>query len=99
MARITDQPDNASGVARVNKHPSLHYVVSSKLIHLQLRSDWSPFMSGCNIIDSDNSKPNIIVSLVTDVVLLLTMLIGLFRMRGHVDGKFGLGLLLWKQVR
>jgi len=77
----------------------VHYLVSSILIHLQLRSEWFPAMPGCNIFNSEDSKLNIIVSLVTDIVLLLTMFVGLFRMRSHDDGTFGIGLLLWKQVR
>jgi hypothetical protein len=30
--------------------------------------------------------------------LLLTMLLGLLRIRSHCDGTFGLAHLLWKQV-
>jgi hypothetical protein len=34
----------------------------------------------------------------TDIVLLLTVLIGLFRWRSGGGGTFGIGGLLWKQV-
>jgi hypothetical protein len=34
----------------------------------------------------------------TDIVLLLTMLAGLFRLRYDGYGTFGLARLLWKQV-
>ena len=36
--------------------------------------------------------------LITDFVLLFTILIGLLRLRQHGVGTRGLGLLLWKQV-
>ena len=36
--------------------------------------------------------------LISDIVLLVTMLIGLLRLRQHGVGTRGLGLLLWKQV-
>jgi hypothetical protein len=41
---------------------------------------------------------NIIVSLASDVVLLLIMLVGLLRLRVEI-GEFGLGRILWNQVR
>ncbi|KAH9954843.1 hypothetical protein BC827DRAFT_1240399 [Russula dissimulans] len=51
----------------------------------------------CVISDTERSKPNIIVTLITDVVLLVIMLIGLIRFRQCGGGTFGLGRLLWKQ--
>jgi len=36
---------------------------------------------------------------VTDIILLLIMLVGLFRLRRNRCGTFGLAQLLWKQVR
>ena len=36
---------------------------------------------------------------ITDILLLVVMFIGLLRMRRHAAGTFGLGRLLWKQVR
>ena len=49
------------------------------------------------MLDTERSKDNIIAMLVSDVVLLLTMLVGLLRLRK--DGTlFGLGKLLWRQV-
>ena len=49
------------------------------------------------MLNTERSKDNIIALLVSDVVLLLTMLVGLLRLRK--DGTlFGLGKLLWKQV-
>ena len=37
--------------------------------------------------------------LVTDTILLLTVLVGLLRLRRNGGGRFGLGQLLWAQVR
>ena len=44
------------------------------------------------------SELNILVTLVTDIILLLIMFFGLLRMGCHERGAFGLGRLLWKQV-
>lgn len=46
-----------------------------------------------------SAKPAIIGVLVTDIVLLVTMLIGLLRMRINVGSTFGLARILWNQVR
>ena len=69
-------------------------------MYLQLRSDWDPAVPACIIFNSDSSKLNIIVTLITDIILLLTVLIGLLRLRREVSGTlaFGIGRLLWKQV-
>ena len=47
--------------------------------------------------NTESSKANIISVLVSDVVLLFTMLVGLLRLRQH-GTIFGLGQLLWNQV-
>ena len=44
------------------------------------------------------SELNILVTLATDVILLLIMSFGLHRLGYHDRGAFGLGRLLWKQV-
>ena len=41
---------------------------------------------------------NVLVTLVTDISLLLIMILGLLRLGFHERGAFGLGRLLWKQV-
>ena len=41
---------------------------------------------------------NILVTLATDISLLLIMFFGLLRLGFHERGAFGLGRLLWKQV-
>jgi hypothetical protein len=50
------------------------------------------------VLNTDSSRRNIFSNLVTDIVLLLIMLLGLFRLRLH-GGVFGLGRLLLRQVR
>jgi hypothetical protein len=44
------------------------------------------------------SERNILVTLATDMILLLIMFFGLLRLGFHERGAFGLGRLLWKQV-
>ena len=57
-----------------------------------------PEQEGCIVVNTESTKLNIIVTLVTDVILLLIMLVGLLRIRRYGCGKFGLGYLMWKQV-
>ena len=66
---------------------------------MQLRSTWSDETGACDLLNPDTSKPNIISSLVTDVILLLIMLMGLLRSRVGAIGAFGVGRMLWNQVR
>jgi len=56
---------------------------------------WSDEINACVLLNPESNKLNIIVSLVSDVVLLLIMLFGLLRLRLGV----GLGGILWNQVR
>ena len=44
------------------------------------------------------TKLNILVSLVTDIILLLIMFFGLLRLGFHERSALGLGRLVWKQV-
>jgi hypothetical protein len=50
------------------------------------------------VLNLETSKANIIVTLATDIILLLIMLIGLLRLRVQGAGMFGLWRLLWRQV-
>ncbi|KAN0118077.1 hypothetical protein V8E52_005664 [Russula decolorans] len=63
----------------------------------RLRSTWVPAQECCVIHDTESNKPNIIVTLIADITLLLIMLIGLLRLRRYGVGSFGLGQFLWKQ--
>jgi hypothetical protein len=69
------------------------------LSHPQLRASWVPLMTTCIISDLHSTKLNMIATLITDVTLLLIMLIGLLRLGFHEPGVYGLGHLMWKQVR
>jgi hypothetical protein len=73
------------------------YFGSFVLIYLQLRSSWHSdgFCSNPNM---RSNKPTLISMLITDMVLLVTMFVGLLRLRRHGAGRFALGRLLWKQV-
>ena len=55
-------------------------------------------MSTCEIVNLHISDLNILVTLATDIILLLIMFFGLLRLGFHDRGAFGLGRLLWKQV-
>jgi hypothetical protein len=55
-------------------------------------------MSTCLIANLHISELNILVTLATDIILLLIMFFGLLRLGFHERGTFGLGRLLWKQV-
>ena len=50
------------------------------------------------MLNSEEIKPTFVVTLVTDIILLVTMLVGLFRLRTNANSAFGVGRLLWKQV-
>jgi len=63
----------------------------------RLHSSRDPQLGICVLRNIESAKPNTIATLITDVVLLLIMLSGLYRMRLNGGGKFGLGQLLWKQ--
>jgi hypothetical protein len=51
------------------------------------------------ILNAESNKLTIIVMFVTDAILLMTMFVGLLRLRRRGGGTFELGRLLWKQVR
>jgi hypothetical protein len=50
------------------------------------------------VVNARSSLATLISVAVTDIILLLTMLLGLLRIRRDGDGTFGLAHLLWKQV-
>ena len=68
------------------------------LIYLQLRAGWQDTVQQCVVLNSDSSKLNIIVFVITDIILLIMVLVGLFRLCRDGGGKIGIGLLLWRQV-
>ena len=52
----------------------------------------------CTVVNIESNKLNIIVTLITDITLLIIMLVGLLRLRRYGAGTLDLGRLLWKQV-
>jgi len=64
---------------------------------VQLRSVWAPAEGVCTTPNIGSGVHYLIVTLITDTILLLTVLVGLLHLR-HDDGGFhGFGQLLWKQ--
>jgi hypothetical protein len=53
----------------------------------------------CNLPNMERDKTALISMLTTDLTLVFIMFLGSFRLRGRGGGMFGLGLILWKQVR
>ena len=71
----------------------------SGLISLQIRSSWDPELVSCSLPNVKSNTSVIISMLASDIVLLLIMFVGLFRLRHRGGGTFSLVRLLWKQVR
>ncbi|KAF8490686.1 hypothetical protein F5888DRAFT_1099229 [Russula emetica] len=63
----------------------------------RLRATWDPTAQACVILNNEEIKPTFIISLITNTILLVTMLVGLFRLLISSSSAFGLGRLLWKQ--
>jgi hypothetical protein len=63
----------------------------------RIRAGWDPDQGFCVVLNVESNQPTMIVMLITDVVLLLTMFVGLLRLRRRGGGTFELGRLLWKQ--
>ncbi|KAN0141813.1 hypothetical protein V8E53_000275 [Lactarius tabidus] len=68
------------------------------LIHgiTRIHATWVPVQSVCAVLNPESSKANIIVTLATDVVLLLIMLAGLLRLRQN-GVSLALVQFLWTQ--
>ena len=65
----------------------------------QLRSKWLPEGGGgCNTYNIQTTKVTVIIAFVSDVLLLIIMLVGLFKHDYHRHDAFAWGRLLWKQV-
>ena len=65
----------------------------------QIRFTWSPPQQTCVRVNIESSELALIAVPVTDITLLLTMLVGLLRLRHRGGGTFGLAQVLWRQVR
>lgn len=69
------------------------------LIHdiTKLRATWVPVPGVCAVLNIESSKNTVILTLVTDVVLCLTMLVGLLRLRQPGTTMVALWNFLWRQ--
>jgi len=63
----------------------------------QLRSEWLPGFDTCMLPNMERDKLAFIITFAIDLTLVLTMFLGLLRLRGRGGGMFGLARLLWKQ--
>jgi len=86
-----------AGIIRVNVY--IWVILHSGLIPSQVRFVWLPEQRACASSNVDGIRLALIVTLITDIILLVIVLVGLFRMRPSGGGSFGLQGVLWKQVR
>ncbi|KAF8490668.1 hypothetical protein F5888DRAFT_1740510, partial [Russula emetica] len=63
----------------------------------RLRATWEPTVQTCIILNSDELKPTLVITVIADTISLVTMLVGVFRLLAENSAAFGLGRLLWKQ--
>ncbi|KAF8487278.1 hypothetical protein DFH94DRAFT_849689 [Russula ochroleuca] len=64
---------------------------------VRIRSAWNPLLQSCVVLNTEDNKANIIVTFISDVILLGIMLIGLLILRRESGIVFPLGSLLWNQ--
>jgi hypothetical protein len=93
------KPGDITGGVRVSFQFRLLWTSSTYLMNHSSALTWSPLATTCAVLNIESTKLGIVGVLLTDIVLLLIMFIGLLRFRSDGGGTFGLGLLLWKQVR
>jgi hypothetical protein len=62
---------------------------------VRIRSAWNPLLQSCIVFNTEDNKPNIVVTTISDAILLIAVLVGLHREGGGVV--FPLGRLLWNQ--
>ncbi|KAH9034467.1 hypothetical protein EDB85DRAFT_2289062 [Lactarius pseudohatsudake] len=69
------------------------------LIHdiTKLRATWVPVPGVCAVLNIESSRNTVILTLVTDVILCLTMLVGLLRLRQNGTTMVALWNFLWRQ--
>ncbi|KAH9015209.1 hypothetical protein EDB84DRAFT_1679970 [Lactarius hengduanensis] len=69
------------------------------LIHdiTKLRATWVPVPGVCAVLNIESSKNTVILTLVTDVILCLTMLVGLLRLRQNGTTMVVLWNFFWRQ--
>jgi hypothetical protein len=74
-------------------------ILHSRLIPSQVRFVWLPEQRACASSNVDGIGLALIITLLTDILLLVIVLVGLLRVRRSGGGSFGLQGVLWKQVR
>ncbi|KAF8494704.1 hypothetical protein F5888DRAFT_1716169, partial [Russula emetica] len=73
-------------------------VVITLSIIVWLHAVWDPAQDGCDPVNTKSSVLSLLPAIISNLVLLLIMLVGLFILRRHDGGTFGLSRVLWKQV-
>ena len=63
-----------------------------------MHSVWVSARFNCGVVNPESNKLTLMSMAITDIILLLTMLVGLLRLRRYCGGTFGLTHLLWTQV-
>ena len=72
---------------------------SSRLTHPQIRAGWGSTGAVCMLLNLSVTKPNTLVTLASNIILLVIMLIGLLSNHLYDSNAYSIGRLLWKQVR
>jgi hypothetical protein len=85
------------GALQVNNRPENTFG-PSRLITTQIHSSWIPVQNICGVPDLGRIVASFISYFINNIVLLATMLVGLFRLHSPGAGTCDLILLLWKQV-
>jgi len=63
----------------------------------RFRDGWDNFIGSCTTINFQSTKVTMTVAFVTDILLLIIMLVGLFRLGCHRQGSLATGRFLWNQ--
>jgi len=63
----------------------------------RFRQEWDNSIGSCTTINFQSTKVTMVVAFVTDILLLIIMLAGLFRLGCHRHGSLATGRLLWNQ--
>ena len=93
------KPGDVTGSVRVNFFNVDYFGPARLILRPQVRVSWSHDRKTCVLLNPGSIQPNIVGSLIADVVLLIVMLIGLLRLHLGAGNGFFLGRVLWKQVR
>ena len=100
MQTISHRNPKQTCLSRNNKgeYPFFGLFRAFSLFLPQVGFVWLPDERACVASNVNGIKLTLTVTLIIDTVLLVTVLVGLLRLRRDGGGKFGLQGLLWKQV-